>query len=128
VTSPVSAVLFAKHLGKVAEFYVGVFGPRVAHSDADCVVLDFGGFKLMVHQIPKHFFDSSAAENPPERRERGATRLDFPVSDLAQARREASRLGGLIDPLPPTWAGTDTTFFLGYDPEGNVFGAKTNDR
>jgi hypothetical protein len=125
VTSPVSAVLFARHLSKVAEFYVEVFGPRVSHSDAHCVVLVFSGFALTVHQIPAHLIDSTSSDGPLQRRERSAIRLDFPVSDLAQARREASRLGGSIDPLPPPWAGAEKSFFLGYDPEGNVFGATT---
>jgi hypothetical protein len=123
-TSHVSAVLFATHLSKVAEFYVEVFGPRVSHSDADHVALEFGGFNLLIHQIPKHLIDSTPTERPLERRERGAIRLDFPLDDLPHGRREASRLGGAIDPLPPPWAGADQRFFLGYDPEGNVFGVK----
>jgi catechol-2,3-dioxygenase len=128
VTSPVSAVLFARHLGRVAEFYVEVFSARVTHSDAEHVVLDFGGFELTVHQIPKQFIDATEADRPPERRERTAIRLNLPLNDLAHARREASRLGGVIDALPPPWAGADTSFFLGHDPEGNVFGAMTDDR
>jgi predicted enzyme related to lactoylglutathione lyase len=128
VNSPVNAVLFARHLAKVAEFYVEVFSARVTHSDAEHVALRFGGFDLSIHQIPKQFIDPAELESPPARRERSAIRLDFPVTDLAHARREAARLGGLIDALPPPWAGSDTRFFLGHDPEGNVFGAKSDDR
>jgi predicted enzyme related to lactoylglutathione lyase len=128
VSSPVSAVLFARHLAKVAEFYVEVFSARVTHSDAEHVALRFGDFALMIHQIPKQFIDPTELESPPARRERTAIRLDFPVTDLAHARREATRLGGVIDALPPPWAGSDTRFFLGNDPEGNVFGAKSDDR
>jgi predicted enzyme related to lactoylglutathione lyase len=128
VTSPVSAVLFARHLAKVAEFYVEVFNARVTHSDAEHVALSFGGFDLLIHQIPKQFIDPTGLESPPTRRERTAIRLNFPVADMAHARREAARLGGVIDALPPPWAGSDTRFFLGHDPEGNVFGAKSDDR
>lgn len=42
MTSRVSAVLFAKRLGTVSEFYQAVFGVRVSGSDADHAVLDFG--------------------------------------------------------------------------------------
>jgi hypothetical protein len=31
-------------------------------------------------------------------------------------------LGGDIDGHPPSWAERGANFFLGYDPEGNVFG------
>jgi hypothetical protein len=27
-----------------------------------------------------------------------------------------------VDDAPPEWAARDANFFLGYDPEGNVFG------
>jgi predicted enzyme related to lactoylglutathione lyase len=117
-------VLFAKRLGIVSEFYQAVFGARVSGGDAQHAVLDFGGFDLMIHQIPQHLAVAVAVTSPPERREQTAIRLDYPVSDLDRARREAARLGGVIDEVPPPWAGTNTSFFLGHDPEGNVFGAK----
>jgi len=37
---------------------------------------------------------------------------------------DASRLGGSIDAQPPPWAAGDANYFLGQDPEGNVFGLK----
>jgi hypothetical protein len=89
----------------------------------DHALLDVNGFKLVIHQIPKHLLDPAPIPNPPERRERSAIRLNFPVADITYARREAQRLGGIIDELPPPWAGADTSFHLGHDPEGNVFGA-----
>ena len=124
MSSRVSAVLFAKRLGTVSEFYQAVFGARVSHSDAQHAVLEFDGFDLMLHQIPQHLAVAVAVTSPPERREQTAIRLDYPVADLGASRREAARLGGVIDEVPPPWAGTGTTFFLGHDPEGNVFGAK----
>lgn len=36
----------------------------------------------------------------------------------------ARALGGEIDDRPPPWAGNDTRFHLGHDPEGNVLGAE----
>ena len=124
MTSRVSALLFAKRLGIVAEFYQAVFGARISGSDAQHAVLEFGGFDLMIHQIPQHLAVAVAVTSPPERREQSAIRLDYPAADLTRARREAARLGGVIDELPPPWASTDIGFFLGHDPEGNVFGVK----
>jgi predicted enzyme related to lactoylglutathione lyase len=124
MTSCVSALLFAKRLGVVAEFYQAVFGARISHSDASHAVLEFDGFNLMIHQLPAHLAVAVAVKSPPERREQSAIRLDYPVADLARSRSEAQRLGGTIDETPPPWATNDTMFFLGHDPEGNVFGAK----
>jgi hypothetical protein len=78
----------------------------------------------MIQQIPPHLMPAVSPGERIQRRELGAIRLDFPVSDLASARRAAARLGGGIDEQPPPWAGRDIGFFLGQDPEGNVFGVK----
>jgi predicted enzyme related to lactoylglutathione lyase len=118
----VSAVLFAKDLQRVASFYREVFGASVLRRDSEHEVLSCLGFHLVVHQIPKEFVQSMAVTTPPERRERGAVRLDFPVADLEVSRRNAQRLGGQIDASPPSWAADDGSFFLGYDPEGNAIG------
>ena len=120
----VSAVLFAKRLSTLSEFYQSVFDGRVLHTDADHVVMEISGFNLIVHQIPQHLAVAVAVVSPPERREQGAIRLDYPVMDLNESSRQAASLGGVIDGHPPSWAGSETDFFLGHDPEGNVFGVK----
>jgi catechol 2,3-dioxygenase-like lactoylglutathione lyase family enzyme len=118
----VRAVLFAKDLEKVAAFYVGALGMTRTFGDQDHAVLDCAGFQLIVHQIPKHIADAIAIRQPPERRVRGALRLDYPVSSIEDSRRLARSLGGDIDDAPPAWAPADAGFFFGYDPEGNQFG------
>ena len=128
MTSRVSAVLFAKRLGTLAEFYQAVFGGRITARSADHVVIELGGFDLMIHQIPQHLAVAVSVMSPPQRREQTAIRLDFPVADLTESSRLALSLGGVIDGHPPPWAGTDASFFLGHDPEGNVFGAKVTDK
>ena len=122
----VSAVLFAKDARRVGTFYFEVFGFAVRSSDEFHSRLDCGGFELLVHQIPEELARDVVVKSPPERRERGAIRLDYPVSNLANARRRAKQLGGRIDDDPPAWAEGDTSFFLGFDPEGNVFGVSEN--
>lgn len=124
----VSAVLFAMDARRLARFYVGVFGGKVLAEDEYHAALDIRGFRLIVHQIPAHFMKDIEIRNPPVRRESGAIRLDYPVDDLVKARNEARRLGGQIDDAPPTWAAEASRFFLGFDSEGNVFGASWEGR
>ena len=118
----VSAVLFAKDARGLARFYVGVFDGKMVAEDEYHAALDVRGFRLIVHQIPARFMKDIEIRNPPERRESGAIRLDYPVDDLVKARNHAKQLGGQIDDAPPGWASAASRFFLGFDPEGNVFG------
>jgi len=121
-TNAVSAVLFAKSLTRVASFYREVFGARTLDRSDEHESLECEGFHLMVQKIPEALAQSVEISTPPERRERTAVRLDFPVADIELARESARRLGGHVDEQPPPWAGGSTHFYLGYDPEGNVIG------
>ena len=120
--SSVRAVMFAKDLRKMAAFYAEALGMTCGNSDEHHAVLERGGFELVVHQIPHHIANGIEIAAPPLRREGGAVRLDYPVENVADSRSLAKSLGGDIDEAPPAWAGSDTNFYLGYDPEGNVFG------
>lgn len=120
-SASVSAVLFAKDLKRVADFYSGALEMACEMSDEHHTVLNCRGFNLIVHQIPKHIADEIILEDPPHRRSDGALRLTFPVRSVSEARRLASSLGGQIDDGPPDWADPKANVFLGYDPEGNVF-------
>lgn len=120
----VSAVLFARDQGALAAFYAALLGAHVVTRDARHTALACADFTLVVHQIPSHLIPPTTPGEPVLRREASAIRLDFPVADLDRARREASLLGGAIDAQPPPWADGSHHFFLGQDPEGNVFGVK----
>ena len=61
-------------------------------------------------------------QQPPVRRTGSGARLDYPIESITDSRRLARSLGGDIDDTPPGWADPDTNFYLGNDPEGNVFG------
>lgn len=117
----VSAVLFAKDHRKVSNFYVQALSARVTREDAEHADLDCGGFRLVVQRIPDAIAKAVVVTDPPRRRESGAVRLDFTIRDIAKARSDARSLRGQIDDQPPPWAG-GVDFYLGYDPEGNVFG------
>ena len=117
----VSAVLFARDHRIVSNFYVRALSARVTREDAEHADLDCGGFRLVVQRIPDAIAKAVVVTDPPRRRESGAVRLDFTIVDIAKSRSDARSLGGQIDDQPPPWAaGVD--FYLGYDPEGNVFG------
>jgi predicted enzyme related to lactoylglutathione lyase len=118
----VSAVLFAKDLRKVSEFYRRVFAANVVNEDDTHAVLYVAGFHLTIHAIPAPLAAGIAISSPPARREQGAIRLDYPVINMTAARQLAASLGGGIDEVPPPWAHSMPNFFLGFDPEGNVFG------
>jgi hypothetical protein len=90
-----------------------VCSAKVKQEDAHHADLDCGGFQLIVHQIPEQYAKAVIISDPPRRRAPGAA-----------SRAVARSLGGEIDDRPPPWAGNDTRFHLGHDPEGNVFGAE----
>ncbi len=118
----IRAVLFAKDLERVAGFYAGALGMACSTQDEHHAVLQHGAFELVIHRIPDHTGSGVEIWQPPKRRENGVLRLDFPVTSIAASRALAKSLGGDIDDVPPIWAAPGTDFFLGFDPEGNVFG------
>ena len=120
--SNVRAVLFVKDLGRGAAFYIGALGMSRVSGDEDHVILDCGGFELVLHRIPKQIADSIVITDPPVRRTGAGTRLDFLVAKIKDSRKLARSLGGDIDEAPPPWADRNSSFFFGYDPEGNQFG------
>ena len=118
----IRAVLFARDFRRVAVFYSRVLGMTHESGDDGHALLKHDDFELVVHQIPRHLAEGITISDPPVRRESGAVRLDHPVGDVANSRALAKSLGGAIDEFPPPWADADTNFYLGFDPEGNVFG------
>jgi hypothetical protein len=99
--SKVSAVLFAKNLRRVADFYERALGMTCTHSDGAHAVLDCHGFDLMVQQIPTDIADAIVLGQPVVRRVGSAIRLNFPVKSIEQARAIARSLGGELDDAPP---------------------------
>ncbi len=122
--SNVSAVLFAKDLRKVSAFYSGALELKPIFSDEHHTRLNCRGFDLIVHQIPKHIAAGISMQQPPERRIWGALRLNFQVQSIADSRKVARSFGAEVDDAPPEWAEPKANFFLGYDPEGDVFGVE----
>ena len=118
----VRAVLFVKNPGTVASFYIEALDMQCSQQDTQHAVLQRSGFELIVHRIPDHIAAGIELSQPPVRRESGAIRLDYAVDSIERSRMLARQLGGDIDDDPPAWADRDSRFYLGCDPEGNVFG------
>lgn len=120
--SRIRAVLFAKDLQRVTDFYCEALGLERSAQDQHHTLLGQSSFELIVHQIPEHIAATIEIADPPDRREGGSLRLDYPVASLELSRSSAASYGGRIDEDPPSWAERGANFFLGCDPEGDVFG------
>jgi catechol 2,3-dioxygenase-like lactoylglutathione lyase family enzyme len=113
-------VLFAKDLPAVARFYEGLVSMLVVAAEHDHVILESGGFQLVVHAIPAEIAESIEITSPPVRRGEAPAKLILPVASLASARAAASMLGGELDPAEAEWELGGDRVCDGIDPEGNV--------
>jgi len=116
-----SAVVFAKNVVVLAEFYQSVGAMRTVHADADHIVLDEGSFQIVVHAIPERIAKQIVITRPPEIRRETPLKLCIPVASIAQARVCAAELGGLVGAEGEEWESREFRACDGHDPEGNVF-------
>jgi catechol 2,3-dioxygenase-like lactoylglutathione lyase family enzyme len=116
-----SAVIFAKDVQRLADFYRQVIGMQQILADDAHIVLDQAGFQLVIHGMPQPIADSITISSPPEVREETPIKICHPVVRIAAARAIAAELGGLIAPVDREWSATGFRACDGYDPEGNVF-------
>ena len=114
------AVLFAKNLPRMAQFYAGVGDLVVVLSEAELIVLESASMQLVLHGMPKRIAETISITTPPSRRENAAVKLVFPVSSLSQARGKASSLGGELNPSKKEFESRGFRACDGHDPEGNV--------
>lgn len=108
-------LLFTGDIGRLVGFYRDVLGlPEVEREKGWCV-LDAGGLKLALHEIPKQY--AGEVSDPPERREDSYWKPTFVVDDLdAMLARLAA--AGIAMSKPQTYG--PRTFSDGMDPDGNV--------
>jgi predicted enzyme related to lactoylglutathione lyase len=117
---PAAAVVYAKDLDRVSEFYESVAGLSVTAREATYVVLSGDGFRLIVVAVPHWLAMDIVISDPPTRREDTPIKLVLPVASLAAAREAAPAYGGVVDPPDREWAFDGTRVCDGNDPEGNV--------
>lgn len=116
-----SAVVFAKEIERIADFYRIVLGMSLIHSDKDHVVLDGDGFQLVIHGIPKEIAATIEITTPPSVREAIPIKICLPVESIQTSRERADELGGQIRPRKNEWQARGFRACDGFDPEGNVF-------
>jgi catechol 2,3-dioxygenase-like lactoylglutathione lyase family enzyme len=113
-------VIYAKDPARVARFYEEVAGLRLIERDAAFILLDGASVELLVHAIPAEIASTFEIGVPPERREHGAIKPCFAVTDLQRARQRALAVGGMLDPAASEWTWRGLRHCDGHDPEGNV--------
>ena len=118
--SRTGAVLFAKSLDRIADFYSAVLGLVEANRDADHILLESPGFQLVVHRIPGEKTATVEIAVPPVRRATAPFKPVFFVSSIANVRVVAETHGGVMEPAEREWSFNGVTVCDGLDPEGNV--------
>jgi predicted enzyme related to lactoylglutathione lyase len=114
------AVLYAKNLVLVKEFYQAVLSLNVEHEEDDHVVLTSPAFQLVVLKVPEHIASSIEIESPPRRRTEAPIKLAFEIPSIAAARSTARLHGGELFPPEREWNFQGYRVCDGQDPEGNV--------
>jgi predicted enzyme related to lactoylglutathione lyase len=115
------AVIFAKDVANLSNFYANILSLKMKHSEKSKVVLESESFLLVIHGIPSHIADSIQINCPPEVRETTPIKLFLPVVSISDSRIRACSLGGAIMPADKEWGAAGFVACDGYDPEGNVF-------
>ncbi|BFI97321.1 MAG: glyoxalase/bleomycin resistance/dioxygenase family protein [Rhodanobacter sp.] len=115
-----AAVLYAKDIASVGNFYAEVAGLRRVHEEPGHLVLESEAFQLVVVAVPRKLAATIHVADPPQRRENTAIKLVFTVASLAAARAAAQTHGGQLDTASREWAFQGTQVCDGHDPEGNV--------
>lgn len=113
------ALIYAKSLALVADFYRELLGMRVLHADADHQVLESADLQLIIHAIPPAIAATFTIAVPPAPREEQAIKLFFTVDSLAAAEPIAAARGGMI--FGGEYLGPGFRARNGCDPEGNIF-------
>ena len=114
------AIVYAKDIQRLAQFYAAVADLEIVHEVADHVVLESETHELVIVAIPAATAARIVIATPPVRRENTAFKLSFLVGSLAEARIAAKEAGGELNPLEKEWDFQGMRVCDGCDPEGNM--------
>jgi predicted enzyme related to lactoylglutathione lyase len=117
----IGAVLYAKDLDRLVEFYSSVAGIEPEAIENGFATFGSGPSRFVIVRIPKRIADTIDIATPPEPREDTPLKLVFGVEDIAHARHRAAELGGGINAAEREWEFEGAKVCDGHDPEGNVF-------
>jgi predicted enzyme related to lactoylglutathione lyase len=117
----IGAVLYAKDLHRLVEFYSSVVGIELQTTEPAFAVLGSRSSQFVIVRIPRRIADTIDIATPPEPREDTPLKLVFDVEDIAHARDRATELGGALNAAEREWEFEGAKVCDGHDPEGNVF-------
>jgi predicted enzyme related to lactoylglutathione lyase len=117
----IGAVLYAKDLQRLTEFYSAVAGLQVQIIREGFAVLGQRPSQLVIVRIPRRISESISIETPPILREDTPIKLVFIVANITAARKSAAERGGNVRPGASEWQFEGAKVCDGHDPEGNVF-------
>ncbi len=120
-TAKMGAVIFAKDVEKVANFYQSLLSMKITERDGkDFIELKSSGIELVIHAIPARVAMTIDIEVPPQRRTETPLKLLFYVASIANARKMAPVVGGKLSGVKSEWSARGFCACDGYDPEGNI--------
>ncbi len=112
------AVIYAKDLSRLVQFYSAVLQAHALYQDAEYAVLQPADMQLVIHAIPAHIASTFEISSPPAARESQAIKLFFTVPSIAWARTVAQAAGGQVH--GQVWQGQGFSACNAMDPEGNI--------
>ena len=115
------AVIYAKDIQRVSQFYSELAGLPVTHKEPYYVLLESPSFQLTVVALSPAIAAKIAISSPPERRENTAIKICFPVKNLVTTRKIAEQLGGKLNEPEREWLFQGNRVCDAHDPEGNIF-------
>jgi predicted enzyme related to lactoylglutathione lyase len=122
-TSPMAAraVLYAKSLQRLRDFYQHALGFAVKSASHDHAVLASAALDLVIVAMPEAIASSVMIDVPPQLRTEVPTKLVFATSSIGAARAAARAHGGDVLPPEKEWEYDGHRVCDGNDPEGNIF-------
>ena len=117
----IGAVLYAKDIRRLMEFYSSVVGIEPQTIEKGYAVLGSSPSQFVIVRIPKRIADTIDIATPPKLREDTPLKLVFAVADIGHARERAAELGGAMNAAEREWEFEGAKVCDGHDPEGNVF-------
>lgn len=114
------AVLYAKDLRRLVEFYSALGGKTVDGKEGEFTTLEAKGIKLIVLQIPEHIAAKIKIETPPTVRAETPLKPIILVSSIDSALDEIPAFGGSPLPGSARWEFDGHQIQDIFDPEGNV--------
>jgi len=123
LTSPAvgRAVLYAKNLQRLRDFYQLALGFAVKSASHDHAVLASPSLDLVIVAIPDAIASTITIDAPPQLRTEVPAKLVFDTPSIAAARAAARVHGGDVLSPEKEWESDGHRICDGNDPEGNIF-------